>query len=364
MRVKMTAAAVAVAALTMVLSAPAFADVIKVRPGQSIQAAIDRADPGDKVKLKPGTYRENVQIATNDIELQGSGKGEHHDRACRHAGAGLWRGTSGPDSVTQGICVANVDEEFNIKSIVEDTEISDLAVKGFDGAGIFFFGANGQEVRNVLVADNHEYGIAAFDSSNGRYEQNAAARNGEAGIYIGDSPNAHSIVRWNTAWDNVGFGVFLRDASFGQVDHNWLYGNCVGIVFLHTGGGIEGWTATGNRAVANNRACAGNPEEGEPGFSGIGIAVAGAKNIDIEHNTVLNNHPSARPSSRAASSSVPADRRRKASLRPASGLRSTSRSATSRSTCSGTAAARARVRQEPLQDLEPRRPLRERAAAW
>lgn len=290
MRVKMTAAAAAVAALTMVLSAPAFADVIKVRPGQSIQAAIDRADPGDKVKLKPGTYRENVQILKNDIELQGSGKGnttiEPAATPAPVCGAG-----SGPDSVTQGICIANVDEEFNIKSIVEDTEISDLAVKGFDGAGIFFFGANGQEVRNVLVADNHDYGIAAFDSSNGRYEQNAATRNGEAGIYLGDSPNARSIVRWNTAWDNVGFGVFMRDASFGQVDHNWLYGNCVGLVFLHTGGGIEGWTATGNRAVANNRACAGNPAEGEPGFSGIGIAVAGAKDIDIKHNTVLNNRP-------------------------------------------------------------------------
>ncbi len=292
MRVKMTAAAVAMAALTMVLSAPAFADVIKVRPGQSIQAAIDKADPGDKVKLKPGTYHENVQILKNDIELQGSGKWNTTIVPSTTPTPVCGAGEPGPDAVTQGICVANADEQFNVKSIVQDTEISDLAVKGFDGAGIFFFGANGQKVHDVIVADNHEYGIAAFNSSNGRYEQNAAARNGEAGIYLGDSPNAHSRVRGNTSWDNEGFGIFLRDASFGQVEHNWMYGNCVGLIFLHSGGGIEGWTATGNRAVANNRACAGNPQEQEPGFSGIGIAVAGAKNIDIEHNTVLDNRPS------------------------------------------------------------------------
>ena len=169
--------------------------------------------------------------------------------------------------------------------------------------------------------------------------------------------------RGNTSWDNEGFGIFLRDASFGQVEHNWLYGNCVGIVFLHTGGGIEGWTATNNRAVANNRACAGNPEEEEPGFSGIGIAVAGAKNIDIEHNTVLDNRPSGETEF-SGGVLVSAGGPPPEGVAP-TGIRVAFNVAFGNQPFDlyGTHRHDPRVRPEPLQDLQSGRPLRERAAA-
>jgi len=40
----------------MILTTPAWAAVIEVGPGQSIAAAIDRANPGDTVRVAPGTY--------------------------------------------------------------------------------------------------------------------------------------------------------------------------------------------------------------------------------------------------------------------------------------------------------------------
>src|SRR5438105_9764612 len=46
---------------------------IVVGPGQSIQAAIDRASPGDTVLVKPGVYHQSVQIRTDGITLRGSG---------------------------------------------------------------------------------------------------------------------------------------------------------------------------------------------------------------------------------------------------------------------------------------------------
>ena len=74
MRVKTTLVAAALAGLiTMLLSGPAAADVIRVQEGESIQAAVDRADPGDTVKLGPGTYQESVQIQTDRITLKGAG---------------------------------------------------------------------------------------------------------------------------------------------------------------------------------------------------------------------------------------------------------------------------------------------------
>src|SRR5271165_6606926 len=46
---------------------------IVVGPGQSIQAAINEASPGDTVLIKPGVYHQSVQIRTDGITLRGSG---------------------------------------------------------------------------------------------------------------------------------------------------------------------------------------------------------------------------------------------------------------------------------------------------
>ena len=73
MRVKTTVVALLLAAVAMALPAAAGARTIKVSEGDSIQAAIDAADPGDTIKIKPGTYAENVWVNKNDITIKGSG---------------------------------------------------------------------------------------------------------------------------------------------------------------------------------------------------------------------------------------------------------------------------------------------------
>src|SRR5207244_4063217 len=60
-------------AATIAVAIPAQAKTIDVRQGQSIQAAIDSASPGDTIVVHPGTYHENVNVNKNDITLRGSG---------------------------------------------------------------------------------------------------------------------------------------------------------------------------------------------------------------------------------------------------------------------------------------------------
>jgi hypothetical protein len=59
-------------ATAFAVSASASRTII-VGPGQSIQAAVDSARPGDTVLVKAGVYRQSVLIRTDLITLRGSG---------------------------------------------------------------------------------------------------------------------------------------------------------------------------------------------------------------------------------------------------------------------------------------------------
>jgi hypothetical protein len=79
------------------------------------------------------------------------------------------------------------------------------------------------------------------------------------------------------------------------VTRNVLSGNCAGILVLGDAPGPAGrWRIDHNRIVANNKVCPGDPEEGEPGLSGLGIGLSGVRNTTISRNTVLRNRPGGR----------------------------------------------------------------------
>jgi hypothetical protein len=107
-------------------------------PWQSIQKAIDRAKPGDKIIVKPGTYRENLEIATDGIKLVGFGATLKPPAQAR---PGFCDDEPG---VVTGICVhGEFDEEFNPLRLVRDVEIKGLKVDGFSSSGVFAAGTAG-----------------------------------------------------------------------------------------------------------------------------------------------------------------------------------------------------------------------------
>jgi hypothetical protein len=283
----------AVAGATFALASPASAaTTLTVGPGQSIQAAINRAHPGDTIVVKPGTYRENLTIQKDHITLHGSGQ---------FRGGTLLLPASRPtpsictdpsDPTINGICVVGqVDQNFNLIRRTFGVRVTGFHVHGFSGIGILGFGDANLSVDHTRETANGEYGITSFDSTGSHFIENEVSGSEEAGLYIGDTPNSNAVLRGNNVHNNELTGILIRNASYGLAEYNSTHDNCIGIFALAGAPGpVRGWNLRRNDVFHNNEACAASEEA--PPLSGIGIALAGTKGASVVENNVVNNRPS------------------------------------------------------------------------
>lgn len=255
------------------------ASTLVVHPGQSIQAAVNRADPGDTVLIMPGHYRQSVLVAKNNLRIRGSGAG---------VGGTVIEPAATPHGVCatelkSGICVFDPRHE---RTIVR-ARVDNVLVRNFEGDGVVGVGTRGLIVNNVMALNNARYGVTRFDSTGGQFINNSATGSGDAGIYIGDSPDAHLFIAGNDVWNN-GFGILVRNAQHVSIEYNDVHDNCIGI-FVWWLPGVAGESDIRfNTARHNNKFCLGADEVGF-NYSGSGIALSGAHGVLVDDNSVLNN---------------------------------------------------------------------------
>ncbi len=250
----------------------------------TIQAAVNAANPGTTIIVRPGTYNESVVIQKNGIHV----KGAPNQPMPVVDGTDLDPTGCGFGSV-DGFCITPAGGPFTSPP-VQNVEIDHMVIQNFEGNGILAITAVGLNFHDNTVIDALEYGIARFDSSQTQIVNNTVTGAEEAGIYVGDSPNASTLVRRNNVSGN-GFGIFLRDAAHGTVTENTANGNCFGIFLLDTGspGDVFDWTLVHNTANENNVACP--PSDEAPPLSGGGIVMLGLRNSRLTANTTDNNVP-------------------------------------------------------------------------
>jgi nitrous oxidase accessory protein NosD len=264
---------VTVAAL-MAMSVLAFAGFAEakpkghvVRPGESIQKAIKAADPGDTIVVVGGVHHESVVIKKDGISLRG-------DDAVLKPPA---KPTSSCGA--SGFCVQ-----------ADDVSISGFTVRNFKDSGIIAIGARDAKFVTNRAFNNGEYGIAAFSSPGTRMIANLTSGSDDAGLYVGDSPHADATVVANETYDNF-LGILVRNALHGKIVGNRVHNNCLGMFFLADEPGPAGaFGVSANEVVNNTRACP--AFEDAPPLSGVGIALLGAKGMEIKGNHIVHNVPS------------------------------------------------------------------------
>ena len=284
-RIAFVATMVAGAGMTYVSPAAASSDTHVVRPGESIQGAVDAASPGDTVVVKEGTYQESVTVHTNGLTLRAQGRvtlrpSQYGSSDCYIPGHDV------------GICVVPAPPTAGSYSRrVRDVTITGFRVVGFAGDGVFGFHTENLTVSHVAAIGNTAYGIASFDGVGTKFTRNAASGSQDAGIYIGDSLDANAMVSHNRAWDNA-LGILVRHSQKVVVSDNEAWSNCIGVFLLADGqaGGSGQTVVLNNTVLDNSDVC---PQFAAAGFlpllGGGGIVLAGSQHNAIWQNVVEGN---------------------------------------------------------------------------
>ncbi|MER6416732.1 right-handed parallel beta-helix repeat-containing protein [Streptomyces humidus] len=273
-----------------------------VLPGESIQKAVDAAEPGDTVLLTFGVYHESVTLSTPGLTLRGMGRHTVLEPAAvtgKAAGAAKAASTGKASGAAAGACAADGNGICVVGTKdhrVKDVTVAALTVSGFTRTGVHATATDHLTVRNVTAVKNGVWGIAQEGSVRGVFRGNTARDNGDAGLFLANSVKEEqgatdtdgTVVERNRLEGNR-IGVTVRRLRNLTVAHNDLTGNCAAVFVV----GDENKPKAGlvtvreNRIVRNNKSC---PKTARlDALQGSGIVLTGAEDSLITRNLIEDN---------------------------------------------------------------------------
>lgn len=249
--------------------APRAPETFTVNAGESIQAAVDKALPGDTIMVEPGVYHETVYVDNPRITIKGIVNGD--DRP--------W--LDGEKTLSDG---------FNTTG--NDFDLEGFGIKNYIGNGVLTTGAERLIYRNLIIQDAGLYGLYPVECTDVLIENNKVSGIADAAIYVGQSRGPITVQN-NEVFNNV-TGIEIENSTNAEVHDNYSHNNTGGIlVFLLPNNPSKvGY----NTRVYNNRVENNNHDNFGKANSvvskvppGTGIMIMTADNTEVFGNTISGN---------------------------------------------------------------------------
>lgn len=190
--------------------------VVRVPEDHStVQGAVDSASEGDLILIGPGTYKEEVEVTTDNIVIRGLDRNEVI--------------LDGEFQKANGIRVVGAN----------GVAVENMTAMNYRNNGFLWTGVTGYRGSYLTAWRNGDYGIYAFDAVGGLIEHSYAAGSTDAGIYIGqcypcdavltDSISEHNALGYSGT--NAGGNLFVINSTFrnnrmGIVPNSGTYELC------------------------------------------------------------------------------------------------------------------------------------------
>jgi parallel beta-helix repeat protein len=247
---------------------------------QTIQSAVNAANPGDEIRIFSGTYSEAVTVKTANLKID--------------AASGATVIIQNPGKADNGIAVHSATG-----GRLTGFTLAGVKIEGFQENGVYLIGVDHFEISHVVTANDAGYGIYPVLSSHGSIHDSRAYGSNDSGIYVGQS---HDVtINNNVAYDNVN-GIEIENSTRVSASNNTAFDNTVGILVDQLPGAI---VAIGyyspvenssynvvqyNHVFANNRPNSAPSDDiasAEP--SGAGIVIIGGDHTRVQGNSIFAN---------------------------------------------------------------------------
>ncbi len=176
----------------------------------TIQAAVDDASEGDLILVDEGVYNEAVTVpaGTDNIVIRGTDRNKV-----------ILDGASGDedsieDDLENGILVVGAN----------GVAVENMTARNYKANGFFWTGVEGYRGSYLTAYRNGDYGIYAFDSVTGQFDNSLGSGSPDAGFYIGQCYPCDAVVD-NVVAEYNGLGYSGTNAGGNLIISNSTFRN-------------------------------------------------------------------------------------------------------------------------------------------